>query len=59
MSNPFEATPGQPRVVKFALCWTAIAASVICLVLKELGLCYAFALLALAISNAPRTWRPS
>ena len=62
MTNPFNSNslevPPQTRVVKFALSWIAIVASVICLMLKELGLCYAFALLALATSNAPRTWRP-
>jgi hypothetical protein len=60
MSNPFDnPPPAQTRVVKFILSWVAIFASVACLVLKELGLSYAFSLLAVAIANAPRTWRPS
>jgi len=48
------------RICKFVFAWAAIFASVILLANggeQEIRECYAFALIAIAIGNAPGSWR--
>jgi hypothetical protein len=45
------------RICKFVFAWAAIIMAVIKLARGEFGDCYAFALIAMAIGNAPGSWR--